>query len=308
MKEWLRRLMVPLLLAGACNPAFADTYTQTRYPIVLVHGWLGFSKMMGVLDFWYGIPPQLTAGGAKVYVASVSASNSATVRGDQLIRSLDTWRALSGNTKFNLIGHSLGGPTARYVASVRPDLVASVSSVGSPHTGTPVADALATLAPEGTIRRALTVTFVNTLGSLIGVLSGNNDPQDSLGTLQSLSSAGAAAFNARHPFGMPTTACGQGASRVNGINYYSFGGVSTLTNIFDIGDATLVAGSVFFNGDKNDGVVGRCSSHWGTVIRDDLPWNHLDEVNQIFGLRGLFSPDPKAIYRTHANRLKNAGL
>ena len=37
--------------------------------------------------------------------------------------------AATGAAKVNLIGHSHGGPTARYVASVRPDLVGSVSSV-----------------------------------------------------------------------------------------------------------------------------------------------------------------------------------
>jgi triacylglycerol lipase len=44
------------------------------------------------------------------------------------------------------------------------------------------------------------------------------------------------------------------------------------------------------------------------VVRDDYPWNHLDEVNQAFGLRGLFSPDPVAMYRAQANRLKSLGL
>ena len=33
-----------------------------------------------------------------------------------------------------------------------------------------------------------------------------------------------------------------------------------------------------------------------------------DEVNQAFGLVHLFGPDPKTLFRTHANRLKNEGL
>jgi Predicted acetyltransferases and hydrolases with the alpha/beta hydrolase fold len=40
----------------------------------------------------------------------------------------------------NLIGHSHGGPTARYIAGVRPDLVASVSTVAGTNDGSPVAD------------------------------------------------------------------------------------------------------------------------------------------------------------------------
>jgi triacylglycerol lipase len=95
---------------------------------------------------------------------------------------------------------------------------------------------------------------------------------------------------------------------VNGVRYHSYGGTSVLTNVLDVSDAVLGAGALFFGFEQNDGVVGQCSSHWGKVIRDDYPWNHLDEVNQAFGLRGLFSPDPVAMYRVQANRLKMLGL
>lgn len=296
------------LLVMAIAPAWADTYTQTRYPIVLVHGWLGFDDILGV-DYWYRIPEQLRAGGAKVLVASVSPSNSSTVRGEQLIVELDHWRALYGTQKFNLFGHSHGGPTARYVASVRPDLVASVSSVGSPHTGTPVADGLASLAPVGSLLRSMLLSLSTALANLIGFLSGNSDPQDSLAALTALNTAGATAFNALHPQGLPVgDPCGQGAATVNGIRYYSFAGTSPGSNVLDLSDPVMLAGNLFFLGAANDGLVGRCSAHLGAVIRDDYPWNHLDEVNQLFGLRGLFSPEPASVYRAHANRLKNIGL
>ena len=56
----------------------AGTYTQTRYPIVLVHGLFGFDSALGV-DYFYGIPGALRSDGAKVYVAQVSAANSTEV-------------------------------------------------------------------------------------------------------------------------------------------------------------------------------------------------------------------------------------
>ena len=59
---------------------------------------------------------------------------------------------------------------------------------------------------------------------------------------------------------------------------------------------------------QNDGMVGRCASHFGKVIRDDYFMNHTDEVNLMFGLVSIFATDPKAVYRQHANRLKLAGL
>ena len=228
----------------------------------------------------------MRAGGAKVYVGSVSAANSSTARGEQLIRDLDHLRALYGHAKFNLIGHSHGGPTIRYVASVRPDLVASVTSVGSPHKGSKVADALDATLPPGSPLRPLVAGFVDALGTLLGALSGNGDPQDALAALASLNTAGSNAFNALHPQGVPTSACGQGAAVVNGVRYYSIGGTSVLTNIFDASDALLAAGGLFYGFEANDGLVGRCSSHLGVVLRDDYGWNHLDEVNQVLALRG----------------------
>lgn len=309
VRTLLSRLLLVVALLGIAPLASAQSnYTKTRYPIVLVHGLLGFDSLFGVYDYWYGVPSDLRAGGAKVFIGSVSASNYSEVRGEQLIRDLLNLRAVYGYQKFNLIGHSHGGPTARYVASVRPDLVASVTSVGAPHTGSKVADALATTLPAGSPLRPLVAGFVDALSSVIGFLSGNSDPQYALGALASLSSSGSAAFNARHPQGMPSASCGQGASSVNGVRYYSWGGTSVLTNVFDASDVMMGAGALFFGFEQNDGLVGKCSSHLGVVLRDNYGWNHLDEVNQIFGLRGLFASNPVSVIRTQANRLKSAGL
>ncbi len=305
----LVRALLVLVTLGLALPAFAQTdYTKTKHPIVLVHGLLGFDSLLGIYDYFYGLPGELRSGGAKVYVANVSSSHFTEVRGEQLIRYLDQLRATYGHTKFNLIGHSHGGPTTRYVASVRPDLVASMTSVGAPHTGSKVADGLRTVAPPGSLLERTLAGFVSALSLFIELLSNDADPQNALGALASLSSAGATSFNNRHPQGRPTTSCGQGAAVVNGVRYYSMGGTSVLTNIFDISDPMLGAGSLFFGFEQNDGLVGKCSSHWGVVLRDDYGWNHLDQVNQILGFRGLFSSSPASVYRAQANRLKIAGL
>lgn len=307
-RTWARLLATLMLCLSAMVANAQSTYTQTKYPIVLVHGLLGFDSILGVYDYWYGIGDELKAGGARVYTASVSASNYSEVRGEQLIRDLDRLRAVTGVQKFNLIGHSHGGPTVRYVASVRPDLVASVTVLGAPNTGAPMADLLSTTLPAGSPQRAILAGFVNAFSTFLGALSGNTDPQNALGALASLSTAGATTFNQRHPQGKPTTSCGSGPETVNGVRYYSMGGTSVLTNVLDVGDGLLGAGSLVFGFEQNDGLVGRCSSHWGTVLRDNYPWNHLDEVNQVFGLRGLFSSSPASVLRAHANRLKTLGL
>ena len=146
---------------------------------------------------------------------------------------------------------------------------------------------------------------------MIHFISGSpsTNPQDALGSLESLHSEGAARFNAKFPQGMPIKACGEGAYRVNGVNYYSWSGTSPLTNPLDPSDGMMaVASLTFIGGEANDGMVGRCSSHLGKVIRDNYRMNHLDEVNQFFGLTSLFETDPVTVYRQHANRLKNDGL
>lgn len=308
----LQTVVVTLLLSFAvpmnARAAPSSGYTQTRYPIVLVHGLFGFDQLFGTVDYWYGISDALRRGGATTYVAQVSQLGNDVTRGNQLIAQLENLRAVYGHAKFNLIGHSQGGLTIRYVAAVRPDLVASVTSFGTPHQGSAVADGLSTLAPAGTVQRWLAVSFATALGDLINTFSGGHNPQNALDAFSQLSSAGAAQFNAQFPDGAPVSSCGSGAAVVHGIRYYSFGGVSPTTNILDPTDALLAAGNLFFHGTANDGLVSRCSSHWGTVIRDNYGWNHLDEVNQLFGVRGWFLADPVEVYRTQANRLKSAGL
>ena len=286
-----------------------STYTKTKYPIVLVHGLLGFDQIFGTYDYFYQIPQKLEDGGATVFVADVSAVNSSEVRGEQLLEQLETIKALYGYQKFNLIGHSHGGPTARYVASVRPDLVASVTSFGGPHKGSDVADTLQANLEPGSYLESLAEALFNAIGTFVEVISGGaGDPQDAIASMTSLSSSGAAAFNADYPEGIPTSSCGEGAYKVNNVRYYSFGGTGVMTNVFDPSDYALYLGNLFFNGEANDGLVGRCSSHLGQVIRDDYPWNHVDEVNQILALRGLFTAKPTSVYRSHVNRLKNKGL
>jgi len=289
-------------------PSWATGYTQTRYPIVLVHGLFGFDNI-GPVEYWYGIPGALRYDGAKVYVTQVSAANSTEVRGEQLLTQVKQILAATGATKVNLIGHSHGGPTARYVASVRPDLVASVTTVGGVNKGSKIADILIGVAPDGSLSQSVIVSITNGLASIISFLSGSPTlPQASYAAAVSLSTAGSLKFNAAHPEGVPTTACGEGAYQARGVYYFSWSGAQPYTNIFDIIDPALALTSLAFGGAKNDGLVSSCSSHLGHVIRDDYGMNHLDEVNQTIGLVNIFETNPVTLYRQQANRLKNLGL
>lgn len=310
MKKRFLKLLATTLIAMCAFPAqsWAVGYTQTKYPIVLVHGLFGFDNI-GLVEYWYGIPWALRVDGAKVYTTQVSAANSTEVRGEQLLTQVKQVLAATGATKVNLVGHSHGGPTIRYVASVRPDLVASVTSVGGVNKGSAVADILLGVAPPGSLTNAVLVSVTNGLASIISFLSGGGSmPQNAMAANVSLSTAGSAKFNASHPAGVPTTACGEGAYQVRGVYYFSWSGAKAYTNVLDIMDPALALTSLAFGGAKNDGLVSSCSSRLGRVIRDDYSMNHMDEVNQTVGLTNLFETDPKTLYRQHANRLRNMGL
>jgi triacylglycerol lipase len=303
MTHRFRKLLCLFLLAVLTLPApsWAAGYTQTKYPIVLVHGLFGFDNI-GPVDYFYGIASALRSGGADVYVTQVSAANSTEVRGEQLLVQVKQILAATGAAKVNLIGHSHGGPTARYVASVRPDLVASVSSVGGVNKGSKVADVLIGAVPN------VSYTIANAVSGFISFLSGSpNLPQNSYAAAQSLSTAGTLAFNSRHPEGVPTTACGEGAYQVNGVYYFSWSGAQPYTNVLDPSDPVLALTALAFN-EKNDGLVASCSSHLGRVIRDDYALNHLDEVNQMVGITNLFETSPVTLFRQQANRLQGLGL
>ncbi|MFT4938431.1 MAG: triacylglycerol lipase [Paraglaciecola sp.] len=288
--------------------SYASTYTKTQYPILLVHGVFGFDDVLGI-DYFYGIPYSLSTSGATVYVAAVSAANSSEVRGEQLLLQVEEILALTGAAKVNLFGHSQGAQTVRYVASVRPDLVASVTSIGGVNWGTPVADLLRNTLPPGSGSEALVDSVSNALATILEWFSGNGGlPQDAVAAMEVLTTEGSLAFNAAYPEGVPSTYCGSGDLLAdNGVSYFSWSGATPYTNIFDPLDFPLLATSFAFS-EPNDGLVSSCSSHLGYVLKDNYRMNHIDEVNHTFGIHYLFETDPVTIYRQQANRLKNLGF
>ena len=319
MKKHLKTLTVSTVLATSLaftanvnamsntpEPTPPSGFTDTKNPLMLVQGVLAFDSIAGV-DYWYGIASELESEGATVYTAHISAINNSETRGEQLIAELENIRATDTSIdKFNLVAHSQGGLTSRYVMTVRPDLVASVTTIGSPHQGAPIADML-----DGQIDGGIINTFASLIGGLIDGLSGDDTTGSDTGSLiYEFSTAGIVEFNEKYPAGLPTSECGQGPASVsingNNISLYSWGGGESFTSAIDPLDYMFSAVGSLQSG-SNDGITGSCSSHFGTVIRDNYDLNHADLINQTLGLTGS-GTDPVSLYRTHANRLKNAGL
>ena len=286
----------------------ATDYTRTRYPIVLSHGLFGF-KSVGPVDYWHAIVPALEKDGAKVFATSQSPVNSNEVRGEQLLAQVEEVLALTGAEKVNLIGHSQGGMTVRYVAGVAPQLVASVTTMGTPHKGTPVADAVTGFSEFlGPIGTEVIASAVEALFSVVDIVDGGEWVKgDALAALNSLNTPGTARFNQRFPQAIPASACGQGRGDGSRGALLLDERHRLLTNALDPSSAGLAVTGLLF-GEANDGLVGQCSSHLGSVVKDNYRMDHLDEVNQLLGLVSLFESDPTQVYRQHANRLRNVGL
>lgn len=303
------RLAALLFFSLICSAGWAGDAARTQYPIVLVHGFAGFEKVWGI-EYFYRIPEALRQEGAKVYIARVNPAQTTEFRGEELVRQLKEWAALDGVKKFNLLGHSHGGPTVRYAANTVPGMVASVGSVAGAHQGTPVFDLGGPLNLPGGVSDALATPAMK----LVGYLTGTPSPDSAsiAAAVSSLSTANAAQFNARFPAGAPFTPCGQGpeVAPIAGhqIRWYSYSGNKQITNPLDPSDALHLFLSFYMGGQDNDGAVPRCASHWGRVIKDNYAWNHLDEINQVLGLIGPFAPSPVAFYIAHATRLKLVGL
>ncbi|WP_312601791.1 esterase/lipase family protein [Pseudomonas luteola] len=287
----------------------------TRYPLVLVHGLLGFVEIAGY-PYWYGIVSALESMGGKVYPVRLSGAHSNEVRGEQLLALIEDIVRDSKAERVNLIGHSQGALTARYAAAIRPERVASVTSVAGPNHGSELADMLQLSMRTSSLKAHLAAEYVQCMAKFMAFLDRSNGyPQSAIASHESLTTEGVAAFNDKYPQGLPATWGGKGAPVVNDVRYYSWSGilVPELTdrgaNRLDPTHSMCVRLSRCFEleADQNDGFVGRFSSHLGKVIRSDYPLDHLDIMNQLAGAIG-HGVNPVALYTDHALRLKADGL
>lgn len=287
------------------------TYAKTKNPIVMVPGMFGFTRLgtsaFG-MDYFYQVLPDLARNGATAFTAQVSPLESTAIRGEQLLTQVEEVLAITGKSKVNLIGHSHGGPTALYIASVKPQYVASLTGVAGTFKGSKVADDLLSTKASSTL---VGVFGDMILAPIMTWAEGNPSlPINMERSLKSISVAGSSQFNLEHPTAaIPSNCSSNGLSSNNGTYYYSWAGASPTTNIFDTIDTAIgVLAPLSYGNRNNDGLVTPCSSHFGKVIRDNYDLTHLEEINLILGMRGLFSPDPVALFRQHANRLKLQGL
>jgi triacylglycerol lipase len=126
----------------------------TRHPLVLAHGFLGFDRI-GPLEYFVGVPEALRAAGYAAYVTAVEPiAPTDAVRGPQLAHQVECIARAAGADRLNLVGHSQGGLDVRFVAGDRNGArrTASVTTIATPHHGTPLADASVGFMADSTLR------------------------------------------------------------------------------------------------------------------------------------------------------------
>jgi len=179
----------------------APVAAPARYPLVLVNG-IDTSPL-----FRYApriVDTLSTKGGQAVYLATLTPWEPPKVRGPELWSRVQQVLQDSGAQKVNLICHSLGGLDCRYLVSPNglvldsgdasiAGKVASVTTVGTAHRGTRVADVLLGVLPDQH-RGELIDDFASVAGDWFSDQAIREDA-DVSAALHALSTDQAAAFN-----------------------------------------------------------------------------------------------------------------
>jgi len=174
-KAVITGLVFTLLL---CIPGMAlaggSSYkADTKYPIVLAHGMGASAEILGIVDYWWGIPGALTDEGAQVFITSVNGMDSTRNKAIDFKNQFLAIKAYTGKAKLNIIGHSHGTVYTRDAISnlgLAP-YVASHSSIAGPHRGSAVADVVVGVVPD-----SLEWLVGDTLDFIYAFLFGDTDP------------------------------------------------------------------------------------------------------------------------------------
>lgn len=207
-----------------------------RHPVVLAHGIVGFDEIRigrTRAEYFRGITARLEREGCVVHRCRVASMASIADRAAELtsfVRSIPAKRV-------NLVAHSMGGLDARYALS-RLGLareVASLTTIGTPHLGTPLAD-LGTGVPGRGVLAALRRAGMN------------------VDALRDLTTARMLEFNRAVP-------------DVRGVLYRSVvGAAAARRDVSPILVPTYLLLSA--TAGANDGMVPAVSQRWGEVVRE----------------------------------------
>jgi triacylglycerol lipase len=244
--------------------------TQPRHPIVLAHGLLGFDELVIAgrhHTYFKGITEYLRAQGIEVHVARVDPTADIAQRAAQLAEQVRKIPA----RRVNIIAHSMGGLDARYAIGKLglSSRVASLTTIGTPHHGTPLADHGVTWIGD--------LLGARTLLERLGIASG---------AFYNLTTTHLSTFNAE-------------VQNQRGVYYASVVGRSTVVSAMH---PVLRPVSLLLSqwGGDNDGLVPASSQAWGHVLLE-VDACHFSQIGW------LSSYDPTVIFAQIVNELVREG-
>jgi triacylglycerol lipase len=226
--------------------------------IVLAHGLFGFGDLLpGILSFlpsvhyFNGVAEHLRDAKHTVLEPQVNPIGSIQSRANQLADKI--LKQADPTEKVHIIAHSMGGLDARCAIAQRPDLagrVATLVTIGTPHRGSPVADAV----------MLNTGPLLNRIPDFLKQKLKNN-----AGAMRDLTTAACIAFDESTP----------DASSVRYINVA--GDASKAGNELFLLQLASSIGSL--TGEINDGVVTKSSAlRPGNQHLADWPTDHSEEI------------------------------
>ncbi|MEW5855529.1 MAG: triacylglycerol lipase [Myxococcota bacterium] len=281
-----------LLLAVGCSSSSQQARpapVAEPYPVVLAHGLSGFRTLAGI-EYFYRVPEYLREHGHRVYITHVPPWGTVEMRARVLGQQLDAIVRRSGAPRVHLIAHSMGGLDSRYAISRLGygDRVASLTTVGTPHRGSVLADGYSRY-------RFPLWDPVNDLHAdfWIWTLGGIKIHSDTAGAVRDLAAMTSAQFNREVP----------DDARVR---YYSFAGrtlglrgegvcddgVLPNPEQVDLAPPELLATALVLAGPDpahpvaNDGLVTVESAKWG-VFMGCVPADHLKQIGHLFRVEPL---------------------
>ncbi|MEZ5024514.1 MAG: hypothetical protein R2728_14895 [Chitinophagales bacterium] len=142
--------MEKLMMAERVPKKDKLVYCDTQYPVLLVSG-MGMSDHHLLYNYWGNTPDILKEHGAAVFTAKQFAFTSHFDNAMELKFRVFEVLEKTGKEKVNIVAHSKGGIEARYMISNLDmgDKVASLTTLGTPHRGTPIADIVVGKIPVG---------------------------------------------------------------------------------------------------------------------------------------------------------------
>lgn len=307
---WLTLLGLPcaaMLLASCWSQTVQVTHPRgpEDLPVVLAHGLSGFRTALGA-DYFFRVPAALRADGHQVFVTNVPPWGPVPLRAQHLAEQVDQILRTTHARAVHIVAHSMGGLDARYMISrlQKARAVASLTTVGTPHRGSAVADRYSDVnfRPTHPLQDFSADFFFGTLGGI-------NVPSDTAGAVETLSETFAEGFNRQVP-------------DASGVRYYSFAGRTlghhghpdcddALRRPYPGRDAVvpmLAATAVFLSGldplhpRANDGLVTVASARWGIFVAC-VPADHMKLVGQPMMLAPLPTWDHVAFYRSWVEEL-----